>query len=36
MDVMMPDLDGWQVCKEIRQTDNVAILMLTAQERLCI
>jgi len=31
LDVMMPDMDGWQVCKEIRETDNVAILMLTAR-----
>ncbi len=31
LDVMMPDMDGWQVCKEIRETENVAILMLTAR-----
>ena len=31
LDVMMPDMDGWQVCKEVRETDNVAILMLTAR-----
>lgn len=31
LDVMMPDMDGWQVCKEIRKQDNVAILMLTAR-----
>ncbi|MEC0092595.1 response regulator transcription factor [Paenibacillus macquariensis] len=31
LDVMMPDMDGWQVCEEVRETDNVAILMLTAR-----
>ncbi|MCL6606104.1 MAG: response regulator transcription factor [Paenibacillus sp.] len=31
LDVMMPDMDGWQVCKEIRETDMVPILMLTAR-----
>lgn len=31
LDVMLPDMDGWQICKAIRQTNNVAILMLTAR-----
>jgi len=31
LDVMMPDMDGWQVCKVIRETDTVPILMLTAR-----
>ncbi|SET04570.1 response regulator transcription factor [[Clostridium] polysaccharolyticum] len=31
LDVMMPKLDGWQVCKEIRQYSNVPIIMLTAK-----
>jgi two-component system response regulator ResD len=31
LDVMMPDMDGWQVCKEIRETSDIAILMLTAR-----
>lgn len=30
LDVMMPKLDGWQVCKEIRTYSNVPIIMLTA------
>ena len=30
LDLMMPDLDGWQVCKAIRQTSNVPILVLSA------
>jgi DNA-binding response OmpR family regulator len=30
LDLMMPDLDGWQVCKIIRQTSNVPILVLSA------
>ncbi|NGM84236.1 response regulator transcription factor [Paenibacillus sp. 7124] len=31
LDVMMPDMDGWQVCKVIRETETVPILMLTAR-----
>jgi DNA-binding response OmpR family regulator len=27
---MLPDLDGWQVCKEIRKTSSVPILILSA------
>ena len=30
LDVMMPKMDGWQVCKEIRQYSKVPIIMLTA------
>lgn len=31
LDVMMPKLDGWQVCREIRKTSDVPIIMLTAK-----
>lgn len=31
LDVMMPKLDGWQVCKEIRAYSKVPIIMLTAK-----
>lgn len=31
LDVMMPDMDGWQVCKVIRETSTVPVLMLTAR-----
>lgn len=31
LDIMMPILDGWQVCREIRKTSNVPIIMLTAK-----
>jgi DNA-binding response OmpR family regulator len=31
LDVMMPGLDGWQVCREIRKTSNVPIIMITAK-----
>jgi len=31
LDVMMPKLDGWEVCKEIRQYSEVPIIMLTAK-----
>ena len=31
LDVMMPKMDGWQVCREIRQVSDVPIIMLTAK-----
>ena len=31
LDIMMPKLDGWQVCREIRKTSNTPIIMLTAK-----
>lgn len=31
LDVMMPKIDGWHVCKEIRETSTVPIIMLTAK-----
>lgn len=31
LDVMMPKLDGWQVCREIRENSKVPIIMLTAK-----
>ena len=31
LDVMMPKMDGWQVCREIRQTSDIPIIMLTAR-----
>lgn len=31
LDVMMPKMDGWEVCKEIRQNSKVPIIMLTAR-----
>jgi DNA-binding response OmpR family regulator len=30
LDLMMPDVDGWQVCKAVRQFSNVPILILSA------
>lgn len=30
LDLMMPDVDGWQVCKTIRKFSNVPILILSA------
>ncbi|WKZ35384.1 MAG: response regulator [Anaerolineales bacterium] len=30
LDLMMPDVDGWQVCKSIRQFSNAPILILSA------
>ena len=31
LDIMMPKLDGWQVCREIRKTMQTPIIMLTAK-----
>lgn len=31
LDVMMPKMDGWQVCREIRKLSNIPIVMLTAK-----
>ena len=31
LDVMMPEMDGWQVCREIRRVSNIPIIMLTAK-----
>lgn len=31
LDIMLPKMDGWQVCREIRKTSNVPIIMLTAK-----
>jgi DNA-binding response OmpR family regulator len=32
LDVMLPNLDGWEICRALRQSSNVPILMLTARE----
>ncbi len=31
VDIMMPEVDGWQVCREIRKTSSVPIILLTAR-----
>ncbi|MCL2751422.1 MAG: response regulator transcription factor [Firmicutes bacterium] len=31
LDIMMPNIDGWKVCKEIRKSSRVPIIMLTAR-----
>ncbi len=31
LDVMMPKMDGWEVCREIRESSKVPIIMLTAK-----
>lgn len=32
LDLMLPKLDGWEVCRQLRRTSDVPILMLTARE----
>jgi two-component system response regulator ResD len=31
LDVMMPKIDGWQVCREVRECSKVPVIMLTAK-----
>ena len=31
LDVMLPTLDGWQVCREVRKKSSVPIIMITAK-----
>ncbi|WP_195575886.1 response regulator transcription factor [Paenibacillus sp. 1001270B_150601_E10] len=31
LDIMLPELDGWSVCKRIRKASNIPIIMLTAR-----
>lgn len=32
LDIMLPDIDGWEVCREVRAMSDVPIVMLTARE----
>ncbi len=32
LDVMLPGIDGWQVCREVRKVSNIPIIMLTAKD----
>ncbi|MGE6379753.1 response regulator [Peribacillus muralis] len=31
IDIMMPNMDGWQLCKELREFSDIPVLMLTAK-----
>ena len=31
LDIMLPDIDGWEVCSRVRKTNQMPILMLTAR-----
>src|SRR5699024_47370 len=33
LDIMMPEMDGWKLCEEIRHTSDVPIIMVTAREQ---
>lgn len=33
LDIMMPEMDGWEVCRRIRETSNVPIIFLTARSQ---
>ena len=32
LDLMLPEVDGWEVCRQVRSTSNLPILMLTARD----
>ena len=32
LDVLLPGIDGWQVCREIRKVSNIPVIMLTAKD----
>ena len=32
LDIMLPDIDGWEVCREIRRSSDIPIIMLTARD----
>lgn len=32
LDLMLPELDGWQVCRKVRETSEIPIIMLTAKD----
>ena len=32
LDIMLPGMDGWQVCREVRTISNIPIIMLTAKD----
>ena len=31
LDIMMPELNGWEVCRKIRETSNVPVIILSAR-----
>lgn len=31
LDIMLPELDGWEVCKQIRKVSSIPVIMLTAR-----
>ncbi len=33
LDIMMPGLNGWEVCRKIRETSNIPVIMLTARSQ---
>lgn len=33
LDIMMPEMDGWEACRQIRKTSDVPVMMLTARSQ---
>ncbi|MBZ0310419.1 MAG: response regulator, partial [Anaerolineae bacterium] len=34
LDIMMPDMDGWEVCRRLRELSDVQIIFLTARNEI--
>lgn len=34
LDIMMPNMDGWQLCRELRESYDIPLLMLTAKNEM--
>ena len=34
LDIMMPNMDGWEFCREVRKFSNIPIIMLTAKSEI--
>ena len=33
LDIMMPEIDGWEVCRKIRETSGIPILLVSARSQ---
>lgn len=33
LDIMMPDIDGWQVCRKIRETSGIPVILVSARSQ---
>ena len=33
LDIMMPEVDGWQVCRKIRETSGIPVMLVSARSQ---